>query len=67
MGRAVTGLKKSIATWAKSIGTEHARMEQFGNGGGTPWGYSCAKAIVLGKIHEALGLDQTKGTVMYRY
>ena len=61
MGRTTTGVKKILSTWAKSMGTEHCRRLQYGNGGGAPCTYSCANALVLSKIKEALGLDQTKG------
>ena len=47
-----------LATWAKGLGSEHSRLNQFGNAGGAPLGYGCAHAIVLSKIKEALGLDQ---------
>jgi long-chain-fatty-acid--CoA ligase ACSBG len=33
---------------------------QYGNGGGTPWGYGCANSIVLSKIKDALGLSEAK-------
>jgi len=61
IGRQTTGIKKSLSTWAKNCGTEHCRRMQYGNGGGTPWGYGCANSIVLSKIKEALGLDHVKG------
>jgi long-chain-fatty-acid--CoA ligase ACSBG len=61
IGRETTGIKKSIATWAKSCGTAHIKMSQYGAGGGQPFGYGCANAIVLSKIKEALGLDQCQG------
>lgn len=61
MGRATTGIKKSISTWAKGCGMEHSKRAQFGAAGGKPFGYGCANAIVLSKIKEALGLDQTQG------
>ena len=61
MGRETTGIKKTLATWAKSVGAEHSRLGQYGNGGGAPWGYGCANGLILSKIKAALGLDQTKG------
>ncbi|KAJ1426420.1 long chain acyl-CoA synthetase [Ochromonadaceae sp. CCMP2298] len=60
VGRGNSGVKLSLAKWAKSIGAEHCRMAQHGNGGGAPACYSCANMIVLSKIKEALGLDQAK-------
>ena len=61
MGRETTGIKKTLATWAKSVGAEHSRLGQYGNSGGAPWGYGCANGLILSKIKAALGLDQTKG------
>ena len=60
LGRETTGIKKTLSTWAKSCGAEHTRLSQFGAAGGKPWGYGCAKSIVLSKIREALGLDRNK-------
>jgi long-chain-fatty-acid--CoA ligase ACSBG len=60
MGRASQGVKKSIATWAKNIGTDNTKRAQYGGAGGHPWSYGCANALVLSKIKEALGLDQCK-------
>jgi len=61
LGRSTTGIKKTLATWAKNCGEEKSKLAQFGAGGGTPWGYGCANSLILSKIKEALGLDQTKG------
>lgn len=64
MGRETTGIKKSISTWAKSVGSEHTKSCQFGaRNTAKPWGYGCAKSIVLEKIRAALGLDQAKLTL----
>ena len=60
MGRETTGIKKVLSTWAKNMGTQHSALAQFGKGGGAPCGYHVANALVLSKIKEALGLDQTK-------
>ena len=60
LGREITGAKKMLSTWAKSMGSEHSRLAQFGNGGGVPCGYYVAHAIVLGNIKAALGLDEAK-------
>lgn len=61
MGRENTGIKKFLGNWAKSIGMDHTKRSQFGAGGGTPCGYSCANALILSKIKEGLGLDNCKG------
>jgi long-chain-fatty-acid--CoA ligase ACSBG len=60
LGRESTGVKKMLSTWAKGCGAEHSRRCQFGGDRGAPFGYGCANSIVLSKIKEALGLDQTK-------
>ena len=61
IGKSSTGLKKTMADWAKGKGTEHCQMAQFGNSGSTPWGYGLAHTLVLSKIKDALGLDQCHG------
>lgn len=61
IGKSSTGLKKTMANWAKGKGTEHCQMAQFGNSGSTPWGYGLAHTLVLSKIKDALGLDQCHG------
>lgn len=61
IGKSSTGLKKTLADWAKSKGSEHCEMAQFGNSGGTPWGYGLANTLVLSKVKDALGLDQCHG------
>ena len=59
LGRETTGFKRSLSTWAKGCGAEHTRVSQFGcPDTRKPWGYGCAKSIVLSKIRDALGLDK---------
>ena len=57
VGKSTTGLKKVIATWAKATATEHWESEQYGSKTSGPCTYFLAKKI-LGKVREALGLDQ---------
>jgi len=61
IGRSNSGVMLLLAKWAKSLGAEHCRMAQYGNGGGAPCCYSAANTIVLTNIKKALGLDQAKG------
>jgi long-chain-fatty-acid--CoA ligase ACSBG len=66
IGKLSTGLKKSIADWAKGIGTEHCRLAQYGNNNNSdqdirPWGYKLANIMVLSKIKEALGFEECRG------
>lgn len=64
LGRETTGVKRMISTWAKGCGSENTRLSQFGcPDTRKPWGYGCAKSIVLSKIREALGLDRAKLTL----
>jgi long-chain-fatty-acid--CoA ligase ACSBG len=52
IGKQTKGAKKKIATWAKSKGTEHSRLQQFNGGGGQPCGYGIANAIVFSKVRH---------------
>lgn len=61
IGRKNSGIKAALASWAKSVGAEHTRRMEYGNGGGIPSCYSCANALILSKVKAALGLDQAKG------
>jgi long-chain-fatty-acid--CoA ligase ACSBG len=60
LGAETTGLKKKIATWAKSCGLEHAQNCQLGGTGTKPFGYGLADALVLSKIKANLGLQHLK-------
>jgi len=55
-----TGIKKTIATWAKKQSFDH-----YENGmAGTPTntlGYKIAKKVVFSKVHEKLGFTNCKG------
>lgn len=57
VGRKTTGLKKCIATWAKSIGAETNQRRQEQNFS-KPVGYTVANSIVFKKVKAALGLDR---------
>mmetsp|Transcript_25559 Transcript_25559/g.55306 ORF Transcript_25559/g.55306 Transcript_25559/m.55306 type:complete len:589 (+) Transcript_25559:157-1923(+) len=61
VGRGITGVTKTISTWAKGKASAHCEMLQYGRGGGAPWGYWLAKTVVLGKIKAAVGLQECKG------
>ncbi|CAB1117569.1 unnamed protein product [Ectocarpus sp. CCAP 1310/34] len=58
VGRSIKGAKKSISTWAKGKGLAHARMQQYGAGGGVPCGFGVANALAFSKVKANLGLDQ---------
>eukprot|EP00811_Abedinium_folium_P000164 NODE_1014_length_2650_cov_39.990091.p1 GENE.NODE_1014_length_2650_cov_39.990091~~NODE_1014_length_2650_cov_39.990091.p1 ORF type:complete len:762 (-),score=132.11 NODE_1014_length_2650_cov_39.990091:244-2529(-) len=58
LGATTTGLKKSIATWAKKRGVQHARNMQLGGSGAYPCAYNVADKLVLKNVKAALGLDQ---------
>ncbi|XP_063869884.1 long-chain-fatty-acid--CoA ligase ACSBG2-like isoform X4 [Scylla paramamosain] len=57
VGRKTTGVKKSIATWAKSVGLE-ANFRKQRQDFSKPFGYSIANAVVFKKIKGVLGLDR---------
>jgi len=60
IGKQNTGLKKSIATWAKNASfAHHQDLMSGGKGGGL--GYSIAKKVVLSKVAMALGFDRCLG------
>jgi len=58
VGRQTTGVKKSIAEWAKSKGLEGNYAIQRGDW--EPWGWWLANQLVFSKVKEALGLDRTR-------
>ena len=57
VGRKTTGIKKSIATWAKSVGLEANTRRSKGDFT-KPFGFSVANAIVFKKVKAVLGLDR---------
>lgn len=60
VGASITGIKKSLATWAKAKGLEYARNQQLGGSGAKPMLHGLADKLVLSKARDALGLDQCK-------
>ncbi|KAK7076856.1 catalytic activity protein [Halocaridina rubra] len=59
VGRKTTGVKKSIATWAKSIGletNERKQRQDFRK----PFCFSVANAIVFKKVKAVLGFDRCR-------
>ncbi|KAG9408853.1 hypothetical protein AC1031_020698 [Aphanomyces cochlioides] len=58
VGRDTTGVKKTLVDWAKSVGTARSKLEQYGQGGGSPCGYAFAHALVFSKVRQALGFDR---------
>jgi long-chain-fatty-acid--CoA ligase ACSBG len=60
IGAKTTGVKKSLATWAKKEGAEKTERAQFGADGGKSLSFRIADKVVLSKIKEALGLDQCR-------
>ncbi|XP_055713765.1 very long-chain-fatty-acid--CoA ligase bubblegum [Phlebotomus papatasi] len=57
VGAQNSGIKKMIATWAKSVTLEHHMNIIEGNPSAS-WQYKVAKNIILKKVKEALGLDR---------
>lgn len=56
----ITGVKKSIATWAKGKGLEYAKNRQLGGSGQKPFLHGVADKLILSKARDALGLDKCK-------
>lgn len=56
----ITGVKKSIATWAKGKGLQYARNQQLGGDHSKPFMHGLADKLVLSKARDALGLDQCR-------
>lgn len=57
VGRSTTGVKKVLATWAKEHSAAAAKERQLGGSGRRSVAYLVARAVILKKIKEALGLD----------
>lgn len=65
VSRSTTGIKKSIASWAKAKGHAKTEMAQYPTtnetrNAGVPSMYGCANSLILSKIKAALGFDQCK-------
>jgi len=56
----ITGIKKSLATWAKGKGLEYCRNLQVGGSKAKPFLHGLADKLILSKARDALGLDQCK-------
>mmetsp|Transcript_25153 Transcript_25153/g.71066 ORF Transcript_25153/g.71066 Transcript_25153/m.71066 type:complete len:787 (-) Transcript_25153:144-2504(-) len=59
VGAQSTGAKKALSTWAKSYGTYAQTNSLLGGNGARGLAYPIAN-VLLGKIKEALGLNETK-------
>jgi len=57
IGKQNTGVKKSIADWAKRSALEH-HEEQMAGRPGNSLSYRIAKKVILSRVHAALGLDR---------
>jgi len=60
VGASITGVKKTLATWAKGKGLEYARNQQLGGSGAKPAFHGIADKLVLSKARDALGLDKCR-------
>jgi long-chain-fatty-acid--CoA ligase ACSBG len=58
VGATITGVKKTIATWAKGKGLEYCRNLQAGGSGAKPFLHGVADKLILSKAREALGLHK---------
>ncbi len=57
VARTTTGIKKSVAAWAKSCAAEKNQKAQFGGDGGFPFGFGLAHKAILSKVQDQLGLN----------
>jgi long-chain-fatty-acid--CoA ligase ACSBG len=55
-----SGMKKTIAGWAKAQGASHMANMQLGGSGAKGIMYDLADRVVLSKIKEKLGMDKVK-------
>jgi len=60
VGASITGIKKTIATWAKAKGLEACKNQMLGGSGEKPFLFGLADKLILSKARDALGLDQCK-------
>ncbi|CAK4110943.1 unnamed protein product [Aphanomyces euteiches] len=60
VGRSTTGLRKSLVTWAKSVGSTKVHQSVYGAPGGEPCGFWLANSLIFSRVKEALGLDACK-------
>lgn len=60
IGGKTTGLKKTLASWAKDEGAKNTERSQFGADGRKSLSFRLANRMVLSKIKDALGLDKCK-------
>lgn len=60
VGASITGIKKTIATWAKGKGLEYAKSRQLGGNHAKPFMHGLADKLILSKARDALGLDKCK-------
>jgi len=60
IGAANSGLKQSIATWAKDLGLKYSKNCLMGGDGSKPFGHTLADKVVLKNVKAALGMDQLK-------
>lgn len=56
-GKTTTGLKRTLADWAKKEALEH-HLRRDGGDPSSRLTYRLAKRLVLSKVHAALGLDE---------
>jgi long-chain-fatty-acid--CoA ligase ACSBG len=60
IGASTTGVKKSLATWAKDVALTKAKNSQLNGTSEAPWGFWIADKVILTKIKENLGLEKCK-------
>lgn len=58
IGAQSPGILQRLSGWAKTKGTLHSDTKMYGSP--SPFGYSLAHFLILGRIKKALGLNETK-------
>lgn len=60
VGRNTTGIKASIASWAKGRGSAKHEIDQDTAQSGLPFGYRLANSLVFSKVKATLGFTECK-------
>jgi len=60
IGASTTGVKKSLATWAKDLALTKAKNSQLNGTSDVPFGFCIADSVILTKIKANLGLEKCK-------
>jgi long-chain-fatty-acid--CoA ligase ACSBG len=62
VARSAPGILRRVSNWAKEKGTIHSNYRMYGTP--SPYGYSIAHFLILGRVKKALGLESAKVLVV---